>query len=69
MTLVFDREGWSPALFGRLEAEGVAVIAWHKGFAGEDWPEEEFKWIGAPDYGPFGIEGETGHRIAKGRFR
>ena len=41
MTLVFDREGWSPALFKRLEAEGVAVIARRKGFAGEDWPEEE----------------------------
>ena len=65
MTLVFDREGWSPALFKRLEAEGIAVITWHKGFAGEDWPEEEFKWIEVPDCGPFGIEGETEYRIAE----
>ena len=65
LTMVFDREAWSPALFRRLSAQGVAVITWHKGFAGEDWPEEEFERIGAPNHGPFGIEGETGYRIAE----
>ena len=65
LTLVFDREAWSPALFRRLSAQGVAVITWHKGFAGEDWPEEEFARIDVPNYGPFGIEGETGYRIAE----
>ena len=65
LTLVFDREAWSPALFRRLSAQGVAVITWHKGFAGEDWPEEEFQRIEVPNYGPFGIEGETGYRIAE----
>ena len=65
MTLVFDREGWSPALFKRLNAEGVAVINWHKGFAGEDCPEEEFEWIEVPDCGPFAIDGESEYRIAE----
>ena len=39
LTLVFDREGWSPALFRRLAQRGVAVITWHKAFKGVDWPE------------------------------
>ena len=65
MTLVFDREAWSPALFRRLSAQGVAVITWHKGFAGEGWPEEEFVRIDVPSYGPFGIERESGYRIAE----
>ena len=34
LTLVFDREGWSPALFKRLARRGVAVITWHTGFKG-----------------------------------
>ena len=65
MTPVFDREGWSPALFGRSEAEGVAATARRKGCAGEGRPEEEFEWTEVPDRGPFGIEGETEYRIAE----
>ncbi len=42
VTLVFDREGWSPALFQRLARQGVACITWRKGPAGADWPEREF---------------------------
>ena len=31
LTLVFDREGWSPDLFKRLARRGIACITWHKG--------------------------------------
>ena len=41
-TLVFDREGYSPALFKRLEKEKIACMTYHK-FPKEDWPQEEFK--------------------------
>ena len=41
LTLVFDREGWSPDLFKRLARRGIACITWHKNFKGEDWPQEE----------------------------
>lgn len=54
LTLVFDREGWSPALFARLARRGIAVITWHKGFRGADWPEEEFRAVQAPLHGPGG---------------
>ena len=52
LTLVFDREGWSPALFQRLARRGVAVITWHKGFKGEAWPEADFRTATVPIYGP-----------------
>ena len=52
LTLVFDREGWSPALFKRLARIGVACITWHKNFKGEDWPEDDFKTLDAPIHGP-----------------
>jgi hypothetical protein len=40
-TLVFDREGYSPALFARLEAQRIAILCYHK-FPGEDWAASEF---------------------------
>lgn len=40
-TLVFDREGYSPTLLGRLKAQRLACLSYHK-YPGEDWPEEEF---------------------------
>ena len=43
LTLVFDREGWSPDLFQRLARRGVACITWHKNFKGEDWPPADFR--------------------------
>ena len=52
LTLVFDREGWSPALFRRLAQRGVAVITWHKNFKGEDWPEAAFHTVTVPIHGP-----------------
>ena len=42
LTLVFDREGWSPDLFKRLARRGIACITWHKNFKGEDWPQSGF---------------------------
>ena len=52
LTLVFDREGWSPALFRRLARRGVAVITWIKSFKGEAWPEADFRTATVPIHGP-----------------
>lgn len=41
-TLVFDREGYSPAFLKRMKEKRVACITYHK-FPGEHWPEEEFE--------------------------
>jgi hypothetical protein len=40
-TLVFDREGYSPAFFARMKQQRVACLTYHK-YPGEAWPEEEF---------------------------
>jgi hypothetical protein len=40
-TLVFDREGYSPALFGRMKTQRIACLTYHK-FPGEGWSPEEF---------------------------
>lgn len=41
-TLIFDREGYSPALFSELwDKHRIAVVTYHK-FAGEDWAANEF---------------------------
>ncbi len=68
LTLVFDREGWSPAPFARLARRGVAVITWHKGFRGGDWPEAEFRAVGTPIHGPGGT-GSAEARLAERRIR
>ncbi len=39
--LVFDREGYSPALFQRLKEQRIAILTYHK-HPGPDWSEEEF---------------------------
>ena len=54
LTLVFDREGWSPDLFKRLARRGIACITWHKNFKGEDWPQEDFRTLEVPIHGPAG---------------
>jgi hypothetical protein len=41
VTLVFDREGWSPVCFEAWCDAGFDVLTYRKG-ATEDWPEEEF---------------------------
>ena len=55
LTLVFDREGWSPDLFQWLARRRIACITWHKNFKGEDWPEAEFRTREVPVHGPAGI--------------
>lgn len=41
-TIVFDREGYSPAFFKKMwEEHHIACITYHK-FPKEDWPEERF---------------------------
>ena len=68
LTLVFDREGWSPALFARLARRGIAVITWHKGFRGEDWPEPAFRTVEVPIHGP-GATRTSRVRLAEQRIR
>jgi hypothetical protein len=41
-TVIFDREGYSPELFGDLWEKRIAVINYHR-YPKEDWPEEEFR--------------------------
>lgn len=41
VTVVFDREGWSPKSFRRWEAVGFDVMTYRKGHY-EPWPEEGF---------------------------
>jgi hypothetical protein len=40
-TIVFDREGYSPALFEEMGKKRIAVLTYHK-FPKEDWRSEEF---------------------------
>ena len=59
LTLVFDREGWSPDLFKRLARRGIACITWHKNFKGEDWPEEDFHPLEVLIHAPAGTSATT----------
>ena len=59
LTLVFDREGWSPDLFKRLARRGIACITWHKNFKGDDWPQEQFRALDVPIHGPAGARTTT----------
>ena len=59
LTLVFDREGWSPDLFKRLARRGIACITWHKNFKGDDWPAQEFCALAVPVHGPAGTSTTT----------
>lgn len=40
-TLVFDREGYSPAFLKRMKAQHIACLTYHK-FPGEDGSQEDF---------------------------
>ena len=40
-TVVFDREGFSPKLFAELQAQGIAILTYHK-YPKDPWPVEEF---------------------------
>ena len=59
LTLVFDREGWSPDLFKRLARRGIACITWHKNFKGEDWPQQDFRTLEVLIHGPAGTSATT----------
>ena len=39
--LVFDREGYSPVLFGKMKQRGIACLTYRRK-PGPDWPAEEF---------------------------
>ncbi len=52
VTLVFDREGWSPKLFENLAKAGIAVITWTKNRQSEDWSATAFRETEVPRYGP-----------------
>ena len=41
VTLIFDREGWSPKMFARWYEKGVDVITYRKGKY-DPWPQESF---------------------------
>jgi prepilin-type processing-associated H-X9-DG protein len=41
-TLIFDREGYSPAFLQRMKAKRIACVTYHK-YPGDDWPREEFQ--------------------------
>ena len=41
LTLVFDREGYSPEFFHQMRQQRIAILTYHK-YPGESWPEEEF---------------------------
>ena len=55
LTLVFDREGWSPALFRHLASCGIACITWRKGRKQPDWPADAFSQHAVPLHGPGGM--------------
>jgi hypothetical protein len=42
LTLVFDREGYSPEFFQRMRDKGIACLTYHK-YPGPAWPQEEFQ--------------------------
>jgi len=41
-TLVYDREGYSPALLNRMKERRIACLTYHK-YPDDDWDEEEFQ--------------------------
>jgi len=41
-TLVYDREGYSPAFLKRMREKRIACLTYHK-YPGDDWAEEEFR--------------------------
>ncbi len=61
LTLVFDREGWSPALFAELRQQGIAVISWRKGRQEGRWPRPEFRPTTLRLPGPLGVVRLEGH--------
>jgi len=46
VTMVFDREGWSPEFFQELSTQGFDVITYRKGDYAQ-WPRREFRTVNA----------------------
>ena len=65
LTLVFDRDGWSPRLFRELRAIGIAVVTWIKGPQRQRWPDSAFRKAAIPGRAPLGpatLEGQLAER-------
>ncbi len=65
LTLVFDREGWSPRLFRELRALGIAGVTWIKGSQAQRWPDSDFREAVIPVRAPGGsarLEGQLAER-------
>ncbi len=62
LTLVFDREGWSPQLFRELRKVGIAVVTWRKGAQAQRWPQSEFGAAAIP------LRTPLGEAVAEGRL-
>jgi prepilin-type processing-associated H-X9-DG protein len=43
-TLIFDREGYSPAFLRRMKEKRIACLTYHK-YPGEDWSQDEFQSV------------------------
>jgi prepilin-type processing-associated H-X9-DG protein len=43
-TLIFDREGYSPAFMRRMKEKRIACVTYHK-YPGTDWPQDEFQSV------------------------
>jgi hypothetical protein len=41
LTVVFDREGYSPSFLAKMKQRRIACLSYHK-YPGEDWPQQEF---------------------------
>ena len=46
VTMVFDREGWSPKFFQELSTQGFDVLTYRKG-AYDAWPKQAFRTVNA----------------------
>jgi prepilin-type processing-associated H-X9-DG protein len=67
-TMVFDREGYSPAFLATMKRRRIACLTYHK-HPGEDWPEDEFfsTEVRLASGGRTTIElGERGTRLSNG---
>ena len=65
LTLVFDRNGWSPRLFRELRAIGIAVVTWIKGPQKQRWPDSAFRKAAIPVRAPLGpatLQGQLAER-------
>ncbi len=52
VTLVFDREGWSPKMMRRLARKGIACVNWHKNFKAPAWDGADYCESVVTVYGP-----------------